>query len=86
MGLGWGWHGVGMGFEQLLDLGLDQLRRRAGEKRRGHDERNLAHQGSGPPSPKRPSSLVECARLAQVFLLLTPVQAEVSWGGHCDYA
>ena len=33
-------------FEQLLDLDLDQLRRRAGKKRRGHDERNLAHQGS----------------------------------------
>jgi hypothetical protein len=31
-------------FEQFLDL--DQLRRRAGKKRRGHDERNLAHQGS----------------------------------------
>jgi hypothetical protein len=26
-------------------VGLDQLRRRAGKKRRGHDERNLAHQG-----------------------------------------
>jgi hypothetical protein len=34
-------------FEQLLDLDLDQLRRRTGKKRRrGHDERNLAHQGS----------------------------------------
>jgi hypothetical protein len=29
-------------FEQLLDLDLDQLRRRAGKKRRGHDERNLS--------------------------------------------
>jgi hypothetical protein len=35
-------------FEQLLDLDLDldQLRRSAGKKRCGHDERNLAHQGS----------------------------------------
>jgi hypothetical protein len=36
-------------FAQLLDLDLnrlDQLRRRAGKKRCGHDERNLAHQGS----------------------------------------
>jgi hypothetical protein len=36
-------------FAQLLDLDLDQLRRRAGKKRRGHDERNLAHQGSLKP-------------------------------------
>jgi hypothetical protein len=27
-------------FEQLLDLDLDQMRRRVGKKRRGHDERN----------------------------------------------
>jgi hypothetical protein len=64
----------------LLDLDLDQLRRRAGKKRRGHDERNLAQQGS--LSGLRPSSLVECARQAQVLVM--PVQAEVSWGGHCD--
>jgi hypothetical protein len=34
-------------FEQLiLDLDLDQLRRRVGKKRRrGHNERDLAHQG-----------------------------------------
>jgi hypothetical protein len=44
--------------------------RGAGKKRRGHDERNLAHHGS---SPKRPSSFVECARLAQVLVM--PVQA-----------
>jgi hypothetical protein len=29
-------------FEQLLDLDLDQLRRRAGKRRRGHDGRNLS--------------------------------------------
>ena len=29
-----------------MDLDLDQMRRRVGKKRRGHDERNLAHQGS----------------------------------------
>jgi hypothetical protein len=37
-------------FEQLLDLDLDleQMRRGVGvgKKRRGYDERNLAHQGS----------------------------------------
>jgi hypothetical protein len=64
-------------FEQLLDLDLDQLRRRAGKKRRGRDERNLDHQGS--LSGLVPCSLVECARLAQVLVM--PVQAVVGLGG-----
>jgi hypothetical protein len=47
-------------FEQLLDLDQDQdqLRRRAGKKRRGHDERSLSQPITR--ALKRPSSLVEC--------------------------
>jgi hypothetical protein len=29
-----------------MDLDLEQMRRTVGKKRRGHDEHNLAHQGS----------------------------------------
>ena len=51
-------------------LDLDQLRRRARKKRRGRDERHLSQ-------PIR-----ALKRLAQVLVM--PVQAEVSSGGHCD--
>jgi hypothetical protein len=46
------------------------------KKRRGHDER---HVSSPIRALKRPSFLVECARLAQVLVM--PMQAQVNSGG-----
>jgi hypothetical protein len=77
-------------FEQLLDLDLDQLRRRVEKKLRGHDERNLAHQGS--LSLKRPCSLVEChwpvvrMRATSAGSCDAGASGGGYWGVHCDYS
>jgi hypothetical protein len=54
-----------------LDLDLDQLRRRAGGKRRGHDERNLSIRNAARPALIK----IEFAYVVapSPCLLLTPV-------------